>query len=137
MRNPNKVALGAAAAFTCAGALVGVTSTSASASSSASPSATSASTSASIHQWQMCDRRYLVGSQGYCLGGYTKPEWTNYVEYLWNDTISSIKTNEYGLQTWNNANYTGTYGFFDPMFTWSVLNYPYNDAISSYGPAYN
>ncbi|MGC5008530.1 hypothetical protein [Streptomyces sp. DT203] len=33
-------------------------------------------------------------------------------------------------ETWNDANFTGTYGYFAPWNTWSLLSYPYNDAIT-------
>jgi hypothetical protein len=47
------------------------------------------------------------------------------------DKISSIRTNSFAIQTWNDRNYTGTYGYFAPWYYWSVLNAPYNDSISS------
>lgn len=50
---------------------------------------------------------------------------------IFNDRASSIQTNGTAMETWNDANFTGTYGYFAPWNTWPLLSYPYNDAITS------
>ncbi|WP_143664545.1 hypothetical protein [Streptomyces sp. NRRL B-24572] len=48
------------------------------------------------------------------------------------DRISSISIqNAKTLYTWNDNNFQGIQGVFQNNYTWNVLNYPYNDSISS------
>lgn len=48
-----------------------------------------------------------------------------------NDNIQSLRTGTRAIETWNDYNFQGTYGYWAPNSQWSNLSYPYSDAISS------
>ena len=75
--------------------------------------------------WLICQDPNLLGK---CLGG---PFRTPDLGWWFNDTISSIQTNETAMETWNGWDFKGTYGYFAPWGTWPSLSSPYNNAIKS------
>ncbi|MFI5635039.1 hypothetical protein ACIA8E_37985 [Streptomyces sp. NPDC051664] len=125
MRSVKKVMLGAIASLALATGITGTIAGSAAASTSNIP-----------HRYVICDNYDLGGT---CWSGYSHPGSIADLRYApsgyadLNDKISSIQTAELALQTWNDPNWKGTYGYFQPDFTWNRLTYPFNDAISSVG----
>ncbi|MFD9007342.1 hypothetical protein ACFV0T_41560 [Streptomyces sp. NPDC059582] len=79
--------------------------------------------------WKLCDATYMA----YCMaqGFYEPPRSADLRKQGMNDKISSLATNAYAIETWNDVNFQGAYGYFKPNFVWNELSYPYNDAISS------
>ena len=75
--------------------------------------------------WLLCKDPNL---QGTCIGG---PLRTPDLLRDFDNTTSSIQTNETAMETWNDWNFKGTYGYFAPWGTWNSLSSPYNDAITS------
>ena len=74
--------------------------------------------------WVICQDFNL---QGACYGGPVRLPDLGWM----NDTTSSIQTNGTAMETWNDAFFKGTYGYFAPWGTWNTLSAPYNNAISS------
>ena len=82
-------------------------------------------TTADSNAWIACRNTNLTGV---CLGG---PVRKTYLDYPLYDDVSSIQTNGTAMETWNDENFKGTYGYFAPWGTWLSLSSPYNDEISS------
>lgn len=75
--------------------------------------------------WLICE---LGSLNGVCQGGPVRiPSLT----WPMDDNGSSIQTNGTAMETWNDPNFKGTYGYFAPWGTWNTLSAPYSDAISS------
>ncbi|MGW1544742.1 hypothetical protein ACWCPM_31750 [Streptomyces sp. NPDC002309] len=49
----------------------------------------------------------------------------------YNDKVSSLHTNEYGIITYSDWDFKGTVGHFSANWRWDQLNAPYNDTITS------
>ncbi|MFB7177290.1 hypothetical protein ACFCYI_06250 [Streptomyces sp. NPDC056257] len=101
---------------------------------------TAASTSAVAqtvdpNAWYVCKHANVATNQpDQCLKGTAAPWRVEHAQYSgdFNDSISSIKTNGYVLETWNDPWFQGTYGRFGAWGTWNLLAYPYQDSISSF-----
>ena len=82
-------------------------------------------TTAAGNVWLMCENPNLTGV---CQGG---PVRIPALQWPLDNSASSIQTNGTAMETWNDPNFKGTYGYFAPWGTWNSLSAPYNDAISS------
>lgn len=118
MRSFKTALLGGAASLALAGAVVTTTAPSASA--------------LDYSKWYLCATTYFQDTSGECYSGYGHVAWTPESPKIMNDAISSISTNGYAIETWNDYDFQGTYGYFKPHWTWNTLSYPYNNAISSW-----
>lgn len=86
--------------------------------------------------WYLCKHANVAGNQpNDCLKAFGAPWRVDHAPSVgegFNDAITSIKTNGYVLETWNDFFFQGTYGRFPAWGTWNQLSYPYQDSISSY-----
>ncbi|MEV8637867.1 hypothetical protein AB0395_40085 [Streptosporangium sp. NPDC051023] len=90
---------------------------------------TASATSQGNAYWKLCSDYYLDGTCAF--GGYYPIRNSDLRSTALNDNISSIQTNFVAIETWNDINFKGTYGYFQPNYTWNVLTSPYNNSISS------
>ncbi|MFI5998156.1 hypothetical protein ACIBAC_40665 [Streptomyces sp. NPDC051362] len=93
--------------------------------------ATAGSASADSDTFRLCSSQYLSGG---CVVGLASNSNLSWISPNFNDKARSIQTQSVALDTWNDANYRGTYGYFQPWTTWNTLSYPYDRAITSVGP---
>ncbi|MFG2134593.1 hypothetical protein ACGFNV_43485 [Streptomyces sp. NPDC048751] len=100
--------------------------------------ATPASAAPSANGWSLCVDNYLnkcdywtVDNAPYS-ADLGKLVGSSSGDQRMQDTISSIQiSGARTLYTWNDNDFKGIQGVFQNNFTWNVLNYPYNDSISS------
>lgn len=115
--------LGGAASVALAGAVVATTAPAASA--------------LDYNKWYLCATSYLQSPADECLSGWGHVPWTSQSPKLMNDAISSISTNDYAIETWNDYNFKGSYAKWEPHWRYNTLSFPYNNAISSWStPGY-
>ncbi|MGW3498659.1 hypothetical protein [Streptomyces sp. NPDC001020] len=100
--------------------------------------ATPATAASAATGWSLCRDYYLQNCEWWSVGNdpYSadlgKGDNSSSGDYYMQDAISSIQIQgAKTLYTWNDNNFKGIQGVFQNNYTWNVLNYPYNDAISS------